>query len=76
MSVGTHQVRKLTVRRREGPLWTSLVTGDASKLVEAYRLHPNAIKNLAHCGQGYLLCDEGLQPHAYGLFPAMKAARS
>ena len=74
MSVGTHQVRELTVRRKEGPLWTSLATGDASsKLVEAYRLHPNAIKNLARCGQGYLLSDEGLQPLAYGMFPALKA---
>ena len=74
MSVGTRQVRELTVRRKEGPLWTSLATGDASsKLVEAYRLHPNAIKNLARCGQGYLLSDEGLQPLAYGMFPALKA---
>jgi hypothetical protein len=44
-SIGTHQVRELTVRRKEGPLLTSLARGDASsKLVEAYRLHPNAIK--------------------------------
>ena len=67
-------MRELTVRRKEGPLWTSLVTGDpSSKLVEAYRLHPNAIKNLARCGQGYLLSDEGLQPLVYGMFPAMRA---
>jgi hypothetical protein len=48
------------VRRKEGPLLTSLAIGDASsKLVEAYRLHPNAIKSLARCGQGYLLSNEG-----------------
>ena len=53
-SIGTHQVRELTVRKKEGPLLTSLATGDASsRLVEAYRLHPNAIKALALCGQGY-----------------------
>ena len=52
-SIGTHQVRELTVRRKEGPLLTSLATGDASsRLVEGYRLHPNAIKALARCGQG------------------------
>jgi hypothetical protein len=52
-------VRKLTVRRKEGPLLTSLATGDASsRLVEAYRLHPNAIKALARCGQVYWLSDE------------------
>lgn len=60
-SIGARQVRELTVRRKEGPLLTSLATGDASsKLVEAYRLHPNAIKALARCGQGYSLSDEGL----------------
>jgi hypothetical protein len=73
-SIGTHQVRELTVRRKEGPLLTSLPTGDASsKLVEAYRLHPNAIKNLARCGQGYLLSDEGLRPLSYGMLPALSA---
>jgi hypothetical protein len=52
-SIGTHQVRELTVRRKEGPLLTSLATGDASsKMVEAYRLHPNAIKALAMGGRG------------------------
>jgi hypothetical protein len=40
------------VRRKEGLLLTSLANGDASsRLVEAYRLHPNAIKALARCGQ-------------------------
>ena len=62
-SIGTHQVRELIVRRKEGPLLTSLATGDASsRLVEAYRLRPNAIKALARCGQGYSLSDEGLRP--------------
>jgi hypothetical protein len=73
-SIGTHQVRELTVRRKEGPLLTSLATGDASsKMVEAYRLHPDAIKALARCGQGYLLSDEGPAPVAYGMLPPLTA---
>ena len=53
------------MRRKEGPLLTSLPTGEASSpLFEAYRLHPNAIKALAWCGQGYSLADEGLAPVA------------
>jgi hypothetical protein len=55
-------------------LLTSLATGDASsRLVEAYRLHPNAIKALARCGQGYSLSDEGLAPVAYPMMPAISA---
>jgi hypothetical protein len=73
-SIGTHQVKELTVRRKEGPLLTSLATGDASsRLVEAYRLHPNAIKALARCGQGYLLSDAGVAPVAYGMLPPLTA---
>lgn len=69
-SVGTHQEIELTVRRQQGALMTQLVTGDASsKLVEAYRLHPNAIKGLARCGQGYLYNDEGIRPVVYGMLP-------
>src|SRR5207253_1559928 len=41
-SIGTEQAVELTVRRQEGALMTSIVTGDASsRLVDAYRLHPN-----------------------------------
>ena len=69
-----HQVRGLTVRRKEGPLLTTLAKGDASsRLVEAYRLHPNAIKALARCGQGYSLSDAGLAPVAYPMMPALSA---
>jgi hypothetical protein len=69
-SLGTHQVVERTVRQQEGALFTSLVTGDAStKLVETYRLHPNAIKNLAPCGQGYLYNDTGLFAVSYGMLP-------
>jgi hypothetical protein len=64
------------VRRQQGALFTSLTTGDASsKEVEGYRLHPNAIKNLAGRGQGYLLNDEGLRPVAYGMLPDFKIRR-
>lgn len=73
-SLGTQQVVEKTVRVQQGALFTSLTTGDASsKLVEGYRLHPNAIKSLARCGQGYLLSDEGLQPVSYGMLPPMHA---
>lgn len=73
-SIGTHQVAERTVRIQRGPLFTSLATGDASsKLVERYRLHPNRIKSLARCGQGYLVSDEGLQPVVYGMLPPLQA---
>jgi hypothetical protein len=73
-SIGTHPVVERTVRVQQGPLFTSLTTGNASsKLVEHYRLHPNAIKSLARCGQGYLMSDEGMQPVAYGMLPPLQA---
>jgi type IV secretory pathway TraG/TraD family ATPase VirD4 len=69
-SLGTRKVNELTVRRRQGPLLTNLATGEASsRRVETYRLHPNSIKSLARCGQGYLLSDEGILPVAYGMLP-------
>jgi type IV secretory pathway TraG/TraD family ATPase VirD4 len=69
-SLGTRKVNELTVRRRQGPLLTSLSTGEASsRTVETYRLHPNCIKSLARCGQGYLLSDEGILPVVYGMLP-------
>jgi TraM recognition site of TraD and TraG len=74
-SIGTAYVSGLTVRRREGPLATSLLTGDAfARTVEAYRLHPNCIKNLARCGQGYLLSDDGVRPLVYGMLPHVSAS--
>lgn len=73
-SIGTHQVIEKTVRQQQGALLTSLTTGDASsKLVEAYRLHPNRIKGLARCGQGFLLNDEGLRAVSYGMLPPIAA---
>jgi TraM recognition site of TraD and TraG len=73
-STGTHPVNELTMRRKRGPLFTSLATGEASsKMVEAYRLHPNAIKSLARCGQGYLLSGTGLKPVAYAMLPPLAA---
>ncbi len=69
-SIGTEQVVEQTVRRESGPFWTSIATQEASaKLVEAYRLHPNRIKALARCGQGYVYTDEGITPVCYPLFP-------
>jgi hypothetical protein len=73
-SIGTHQVVEKTVRMQQGALLSSLTTGDASsKLVEAYKLHPNGIKSLARCGQGYLFNDEGLRPVSYGMLPAFSS---
>ena len=73
-SIGTRQVVEKTVRMQQGALFTSLSTGDASsKIVEAYKLHPNAIKSLARCGQGYLFNDEGLRPVSYGMLPPMSS---
>ena len=46
---------------------------EPTQIAEAYRLHPNAIKALARCGQGYSLSDEGLAPVAYPLMPALSA---
>jgi len=72
-SIGTHRVAEKTVRVQQGALFTFLITGDAtSKLVERYRLHPNAIKSLARCGPGYLVSDEGLQPVVYGTLPPLQ----
>jgi hypothetical protein len=70
-SIGTVQEVQKTVRTEQGPLLTALATRDAStRLVESYKLHPNAIKNLARAGQGYLFNDEGLRPICYGMLPA------
>jgi hypothetical protein len=75
-SIGTEQVVEHTVRREPGPLWTSIETQNSStKLVEAYRLHPNRIKHLARCGQGYLYTDEGVTPVCYPMFPTSLRAR-
>lgn len=69
-SIGTVQEVQKTVRTEKGPLLTALATREAStRLVESYKLHPNAIKNLARAGQGYLFNDEGLRPICYGMLP-------
>ena len=73
-SIGTRQTVEKTVRMQQGALLTSLTTGDASsRLVEAYKLHPNAIKTLARCGQGYLFNDEDLRPVSYGMLPPLSS---
>ena len=69
-SIGTRQRVERTIREEAGPLFTSLATREATaRLVEVYRLHPNAIKSLARHGQGYVLTDEGLNPVCYGMVP-------
>lgn len=74
-SIGTQQEVLKTVRMEAGPLFTSLATREASsRLVESYRLHPNRIKNLARCGQGYLYTDSTLHPVCYGQLPRLEAS--
>ena len=73
-SIGTRQEVLKTVRTEAGPLFTSLATREAStRLVESYRLHPNRIKNLARCGQGFLYTDSTVHPVCYGELPALHA---
>lgn len=73
-SIGTQQEVVKTVRTEAGPLFTSLSTREAStRLVESYKLHPNRIKNLARCGQGFLYTDSTLHPVCYGQLPALRA---
>jgi hypothetical protein len=74
-SIGTRQVVERTVRRQQGALFTSLATGDASsKLVETFRLAPNAIKALAPFGQGYCYFGgDNLAALAFGMLPQVAA---
>jgi type IV secretory pathway TraG/TraD family ATPase VirD4 len=73
-SIGTHQIVEKTVRQQQGALFTSLTTGDAStKLVETFRLHPNAVKSLASCGQGYCYFGSDIVPLAFGMLPPLQA---
>ena len=73
-SIGTHQVIEKTVRQQQGALFTSLTTGDAStKLVETFRLHPNAIKSLASCGQGYCYFGNEIVPLSFAMLPELQA---
>ena len=72
-SIGTHQVVEKTVRQQQGALFTSLTTGDAStKLVEVFRLHPNAVKSLSSRGQGYCYCGKDIVPLAFGVLPELQ----
>jgi type IV secretory pathway TraG/TraD family ATPase VirD4 len=72
-SIGTHQVVEKTVRQQQGALFTSLTTGDAStKLVETFRLHPNAVKSLASCGQGYCYFGSKVVPLGFGMLPELR----
>lgn len=73
-SIGTHQIVEKTVRQQQGALFTSLTTGDAStKLVETFKLHPNAIKGLASCGQGYCYFGNDIVPLSFAMLPDLQA---
>lgn len=72
-SIGTYQHVDKTVRQQEGALFTSLSTGDAStKVIEEFRLHPNAVKALAPCGQGYCYFGSDIVPLALGMLPDLQ----
>ena len=74
-SVGTRHELQRTVKHEPGPLLTSLATRSASaRLAEAYKLHPNRLKNLARCGQGYLYTGTALHPICYGELPPLRAS--
>lgn len=73
-SIGTTQIIEKTVRQQQGALFTSLTTGDGStKLVETFRLHPNAIKSLAACGQGYCYFGSEIVPLSFAMLPEFQA---
>ena len=72
---GSYQELERTARYEHGPLFTSLATGDVStKLVEAYRVHPNRIKNLAAFGQGFHYDGRLARPVVYGMLPPTLSA--
>ena len=70
-SLGTRPRLEHTVQQGPGVLSTVAPTGVLStRAVESYRLHPNRLKMLASCGQGFLFASrrDGRQaiPIAYG----------
>ena len=61
---GAHRPPKGRATAHEPGHWRRLIEARPS-----YRLHPNAIKALARCGQGYLLSDAAF----YGMLPPLTA---
>ncbi|HTP25726.1 MAG TPA: TraM recognition domain-containing protein, partial [Anaeromyxobacteraceae bacterium] len=75
-SLGTRPRLEHTVQQGPGVLSTVAPTGVLStRAVESYRLHPNRLKMLASCGQGFLFASrrDGRQaiPIAYGQLPEL-----
>ncbi len=74
-SIGTQQQVVNTVRKEPGPALTLLETREASsRVVESYKLHPNRIKTLAPCGQGFHYTGSAPQPVCYGELPLLQAS--
>lgn len=68
--IGTYQTVKVTTRKSVGDLALSVDLGEQSRReVEEFRLHPNAIKNLAPCGQAYLIESSHHTPLNLGQLP-------
>jgi type IV secretory pathway TraG/TraD family ATPase VirD4 len=69
---GTRTTYKKTVAYARGPLLTLLNTGKVSnREVEEFVLHPNALKNLAPCGQGYVLLPNSVRAVNFEILPRM-----
>jgi hypothetical protein len=68
--LGTHKTFESTVRQTIGDLAVALNTGEASlKHVDAFNLHPNAIKQLADVGQAYAVVGSTYRPLNLGCLP-------
>lgn len=68
--LGTHKTFESTVRQTIGELAVAVNTGEASlKYVDAFNLHPNAIKQLADVGQAYAVVGSTYHPLNLGCLP-------
>ena len=71
-SYGTTTTYKKTIRYSVGPLWTHINSGEASnREVQEIKIHPDALKGLAECGQGYLLLPRRVEPLSFAMLPEL-----
>jgi len=69
-SYGTHTTFKRTVRYSMGPLGTLLNSGETSnREVQEFRVHPDSLKALKSCGQGFLLLPDRMEPVSFAMLP-------
>ena len=70
-SYGTKTTFKRTVRFKQGPLGTLLNAGETSnREVQEFLAHPDALKSLAPCAQGYVLFAESMEPVSFSMLPS------